>query len=100
MQRLNVSTLTDIIHTKLAILEPIEIVLINDSHQHIGHSGANDTGETHFSLRIVSDHFLGKSTIQRHKIIYSLLSDELKNSIHALSIKALTRNEYQANSQN
>lgn len=87
------SELTDAVKTKLATLEPTRLELINDSHQHIGHAGANATGETHFSLLIVSDQFTGKSLIQRHKIIHALLTEELKNHIHALSIRALTSAE-------
>ena len=50
--------------------------------------------ESKFEVQIVSDVFDGKSIIQRHKIIYSLLNDYIKTGeIHALSIKAMTISE-------
>ncbi|MFM1825228.1 MAG: hypothetical protein RI888_815, partial [Pseudomonadota bacterium] len=42
----------------------------------------------HFNLEITSSHFLGKSTIMRHRIIYDALKDLIPQKIHALSIKA------------
>ena len=42
----------------------------------------------------VSDVFDGKSLIQRHKIIYTLLDKYIKTGeIHALTIKAMTVSE-------
>jgi acid stress-induced BolA-like protein IbaG/YrbA len=45
-------------------------------------------------VQIVSDVFDGKSTIQRHKLIYALLDNYIKTGeIHALTIKAMTISE-------
>ncbi|KAI0785617.1 bola-like protein [Abortiporus biennis] len=86
------------IHQKLAtLLNPSELVVTNDSWQHRHHApmraqgGGN--GETHFSISIVSDAFKGKSTIQRHRIIYDALSDEFSDGLHALSLKTKTPEE-------
>ena len=47
-----------------------------------------------YTVEITSDLFLGKSTIDRHKIIYALLDEYIKSGeIHALTIKALTVDE-------
>ena len=40
-----------------------------------------------------SDSDKGKSLLERHKMIYSILGDMLKNEIHALSLKTLTIEE-------
>ena len=50
--------------------------------------------ESKYEVQIVSDVFENKSTIQRHKIIYSLLDSYIKTGeIHALTIKAMTLSE-------
>ena len=50
--------------------------------------------ESKYTVRIISDVFKGKSTIQRHKMIYALLDGYIKTGeIHALTIKALTLDE-------
>ena len=51
-------------------------------------------GDAKFTVNIVSDIFLDKSIIDRHKVIYSLLDKYIKTGeIHALTIKASTTNE-------
>ena len=50
--------------------------------------------ESKYTVRIVSYVFKGKSTIQRHKMIYALVDGYIKTGeIHALTIKALTLDE-------
>ena len=50
--------------------------------------------ESKYEVKIVSDVFDKKSTIQRHKIIYALLDSYIKTGeIHALTIKATTLSE-------
>jgi BolA protein len=46
--------------------------------------------ETHFVVEVVSDAFQGKRLIERHRLVYGILGDELRASVHALNIKALT----------
>ena len=51
--------------------------------------------EAKYTVEIASDMFLGKNTIDRHKIIYGLLDEYIKSGeIHALTIKAHTLDEY------
>ena len=50
-------------------------------------------GGGHYRLYIVSDQFAGKSTLARHRMIYSALGEMMKHEIHALNIKACTREE-------
>jgi acid stress-induced BolA-like protein IbaG/YrbA len=50
--------------------------------------------ESKYTVNIISNAFEGKSTIQRHKMIYALLDGYIKTGeIHALTIKALTLDE-------
>jgi len=48
----------------------------------------------HFTIRVVSDHFKGKGLLDRHRLIYQALNEPMKDGrIHAVEIKALTRDE-------
>ena len=50
--------------------------------------------ESKYTVSIISNVFSGKSTIQRHKMIYALLDGYIKTGeIHALTIKAMTLDE-------
>jgi stress-induced morphogen len=47
----------------------------------------------HWKARIVSAAFVGKSLVQRHRLINAALADELKGPIHALTMDTLTPDE-------
>ena len=72
-------------------LEPVELEVEDVSYQHAGHAGVRGSdGETHFNVKVVSKEFEGKSLVKRHRLIYSLLQEELETGLHALSIEAKT----------
>ena len=71
-----------------AAFAPVALSVMDDSHKHIGHAGARPGGETHFTVSLVADAFAGLSRVQRHRLIYDALADELKERVHALSIDA------------
>lgn len=50
----------------------------------------------HFEALVVSDEFSGKSRIQRHQRVYQALGDRMRDEIHALSMKTLTPQEWEA----
>ncbi|KAK1440182.1 hypothetical protein QVD17_06007 [Tagetes erecta] len=78
----------EILNKKLA---PVELEVKDVSYQHAGHAGVRGSnGETHFELKVVSREFEGKSMVKRHRLVYSLLEDELQSGLHALSIVAKT----------
>lgn len=87
--------LATIIREKLQALNPLKLEIINESNRHRGHM-EEDSDESHFSILIVSEMFDNLSLLERHRKVKSLLSDELKNKIHALSLKTLTEEEYKA----
>lgn len=81
-------------HARLAALQPIQIEIVDDSHEHAGHVGARNGGG-HYRLKIVSEQFTGKPTLARHRMVYSALGEMLKqkHEIHALHITANTPDE-------
>ena len=68
--------------------QPQSLDVIDESHQHQGHSGARPDGESHFRVKIVAAGFAGKSRIDRHRLINGALAAELKERVHALAIEA------------
>jgi BolA family transcriptional regulator, general stress-responsive regulator len=77
------------IEAALAVLEPVEFELVDESHKHVGHAGARD-GRGHFALTVVSRQFEGEGMLARHRRIYAALAELMESDIHALSLKALT----------
>lgn len=66
---------------------PDFLEIIDDSHHHIGHAGAKN-GAGHFSVNICSSAFVGKTLVQRHRMVYAVLDSMMHSEIHALSIQA------------
>ena len=73
-------------------LAPERLEITDDSHLHVGHAGAA-AGGGHFSVRIISSQFQGRSTLQRHRLVYQAVDDMMPAEIHALSIQARTPEE-------
>ena len=74
---------------------PTFYVRIMGNHKnHENHK--NYDGGGHFQAVIISDDFEGLSLLDRHKKIYAILGDLMKNEIHAFSMKTYTNNEFKA----
>ncbi len=69
-------------------LSPTHLEVLDESHQHHGHAGWREGGETHFRIRITSPTFAGQSRIAMHRAINVLLAEELAGGVHALAIEA------------
>lgn len=50
---------------------------------------------THFEAMVICDAFLGKNPLARHRLVYATLGDKMGGVIHALSITALTPEEWE-----
>lgn len=46
--------------------------------------------EDHWEATVISTQFAGKSPIQRHRMVFEALAEEMKGPIHALTLKAWT----------
>ena len=74
---------------KLAIsneLNPEDILLIDNSKLHKKHK-LFDSEKFNLKLIIKSKKLRKLSKIEAHKVIFSILKNEMKNKIHALEIK-------------
>ena len=71
------------------VLQPSQLEVLDESHQHHGHAGANGSGfGTHFRVRITAGAFAGKSAVARHRLVYDALQDFMDRGLHALAIEA------------
>ena len=77
-----------IVETLTNELRPERLAVEDESHQHAGHAGWREGGETHFRVDVVSPAFVGKSRIERHRIVNGLLGEAFARGLHALAIKA------------
>ena len=62
------------------------IEVSDDSHLHADHNPDAKLGGTHFTIKIVSKVFKGKSRIEKHRMVNNILDSEFKNGLHALSL--------------
>ena len=67
---------------------PAALQVIDESHHHAGHAGANADGESHFRVKIVAEAFRGQSRVNQHRMVNAVLAEELKDRVHALAIQA------------
>jgi len=74
-------------------LAPETLVVSNDSARHRGHAGDDGSGESHFSVTVVSAAFTGKSRVERQRMVNRALGDMMRERIHALAIRALAPGE-------
>ncbi|KTC81626.1 BolA family protein [Legionella brunensis] len=63
----------------------------NESNKHHVPEGS----ETHFKVLIVAEAFKEMTMLNRHRTINTLLADELKTGLHALSLHLYTSEEWE-----
>lgn len=72
-----------------AELDPSHLEVTDFSHQH----SVPDGSESHLKVVIAAECFRGLRLVQRHRLIYQTLQDELATGLHALQIHAFTEEE-------
>jgi len=72
-------------------LTPHHLDILNESYMHNVPKGS----ETHFKVVVVSDKFDNQPLIKRHRMVNELLKTELETGVHALSIVAKTRSQWE-----
>lgn len=71
-------------------LAPSVLEVVDESAKHKGHGGWREGGETHFHVTVVADAFEGKSRVERQRMVYALLADEMAERVHALALTTKT----------
>jgi stress-induced morphogen len=70
---------------------PERLRIDNDSKGHAG-----PATESHYRVIVVADAFEGRSLVNRQRLVYACLKEELAGPVHALQMKCLTPAEYKA----
>ena len=79
------------IETKIsAELTPLHLEIVDESHMHSVPEGA----ESHFKVLVVSEQFIDKKLVGRHRLLNALLADEFQSGLHALALHAWTPDEW------
>ncbi len=76
-------------------LAPQHLVIEDESARHAGHAGAKGGGG-HYRVLIVSEAFRGKDQVRRHGAVYAALGSLMHSEIHALALRTLTPEEWEA----
>lgn len=71
--------------------KPRYLKVVNESHRH----NVPVNSSSHFKVILVSDFFIGKSLLRRHRSIYSVLSKELNNGVYSATLFAHTQKEWE-----
>ncbi len=77
-------------------LDPIRLEIEDESHRHAGHGGAREGGQTHYRIQVAAARFAGKGRIERHRMVYALLADEIAQGVHALALQTQAPDELSA----
>ena len=90
-------SVAETIRTKLEnAFSPQHIEVKDESHLHAGHAGAREGGESHFRILLVTAAFEGLSRVSRQRAVNEVLKAELAGPVHALAMKTLTPEEFEA----
>ena len=79
-------------------MEPAEIRQLIESGMPDAVVNVMSNDNTHFEALVVSEQFAGKRPLARHQLVYACLGSLVGNEIHALSIRAMTPEEYRERS--
>lgn len=71
-------------------LNPLSLLVMDESHLHRGHAGARPFGQSHYKVVAVSAAFEGKSRVERQRMVHAALGSAVGESIHALSMTLQT----------
>lgn len=67
---------------------------LTDSYVEVGDmTGTMD----HLEILVVSDEFKGKMRLAQHQIVMDILKESLKEKVHAVKIKTITKEKFEQN---
>lgn len=87
------TTKTIIEQKLLQNLHAVHVAVEDESWKHAGHAGAR-MGGGHFAVDVVSAEFEGLNALDRRRLVFQILHDEMQGAIHALTVRAFTPSEW------
>ena len=83
---MDINQLSKKIENKLLNTSSIkDVKIIDNTYKHLKHN-SHQKGKFHIKLEIISDTLKKTNRVKSNKIIYKILSEELKTDIHSLQI--------------
>jgi acid stress-induced BolA-like protein IbaG/YrbA len=82
----------------LHIMDPVEITRLIEAGFSDATVQVKSDDNTHYGALVVAAEFDGKRLLARHQLVYQSLGALVGNEIHALSITALTPDEWRQRS--
>lgn len=74
-------------------LDASHVAVEDESWKHAGHAGAK-MGGGHFAVDVVSSKFDGLNALDRRRLVFQILQDEMQGAIHALTVRAYSPSEW------
>ncbi|AOP33980.1 BolA family transcriptional regulator [Leptospira tipperaryensis] len=70
-------------------LRPSKLEVVDFSEEHSGHAGnpENKAEGTHIKIVLISSAFLGKSKVEQHRMVYSILQPWIDAGLHAIVLE-------------
>ncbi len=90
MPTLNAAQLEKILKDNFS---PLKVEVEDQTRQHAGHKGAPQ-GSGHFEVTLVSSQFEGKSRVEQHRMVYTVLESYFGESLHALALHTYSTSEW------
>ncbi|MFT0786321.1 BolA family protein [Synechococcus sp. H55.10] len=77
-------------------LQALYVHVEDESHRHAGHGGRQQGSGGHYRVQVVSPLFAGKTPLQRHRLVYAALAEQMGQGIHALALQTYSPEEVSA----
>ena len=77
-------------------MDPRDIAELIEQHLPGAQAKVQTDGQGHYEALVICEAFAGKRSLQRHQMVYGTLGTRVGREIHALAIRALTPEEWQA----
>ena len=77
-------------------MNPHEIEALILAHLPEATATVSSVDNVHYEATVVSPAFVGKRSLQRHRLVYGALGARIGGEIHALAIQAFTPDEWRA----
>lgn len=91
---MNSDRITELERRLKVALNPSFLSIEDQSAAHANHAEARHNNAGHFRVTLVSESFIGKTLVARHRLVYAALEDLIGPEIHAIQIIAKTPEEH------
>ena len=74
-----------------ANFQPLHLEVVNESRNH----NVPPNSESHFKVVMVSPKFANTGRVKRHQQVYQIVSEEMRQGVHALALHLYSPDEWQ-----